>query len=257
MLNFAKVNKILIRNLFNMKKHTFFLLLLFLYSCENFDDNSVTMNPKIELSENIARLGDPIMVTKIQNQRVDSKTELFKASTSGITYKYKWGLGYFCDSEEYYNQIGIEKIGFSSEGTSNCMTELSHIIKAKITHPKFKNSQIINMVIRFDTKASSFTYKPYPTTGQLVSLNKDCAYKENQKEIFECVRCITPNRCYLISQNISCSSDIWNEQSITINSTTNPNLDIFDSSSVDIILGFKCDNKSIDISGISCLITYI
>jgi|GEM_PF-5875499 len=237
-----------------MKNFSVFIISLFIgfIACNNVGTTDLPEITQIETegNENVFSLPEP---TETEYGNVLSTTESFVATLTGVYRVYKWGKS--CRSQNFYSQTDTPyKIGFTSTGSSSCFTETTYVVRAKFSHPNFKNSQVTNIVIMFDVQISSGTTTPYPKV-QVVSLNKNCAYSEDNQGIFDCVNCYSPYICHLIANNIQ-STDEWETKTITINNSTNPSLKIFEAEGNDIILGFLSSTKLMDIKNIRCDITY-
>ncbi len=199
---------------------------------------------------NVTDLEGSTQIGPTEYENAFSTTESFNATVKGVYRVYEWGKS--CRSVNYYTQSGNYMIGFISTGSSSCFTEKTYKVRAKFSHPNFKNSQITNIVIKFDIKSAVGT--PYPT-AQVVVPNKNCAYSEDAQALFDCLSCYSPNICYLVANEIQ-STGSWQTKTITINSSTNPDLDIFEADKSDFVLGFSGNSRTINIGNINCDITY-
>lgn len=184
-----------------------------------------------------------------------SQTVTINATASPVLKTYRWGTNFGCSGTTYSKPAGsIHKVGFRSTGWSGCFTEESYVLNAKFNHPQFTNADITSIVLRYDVQGSSLTGSPYPSIN-VHAPSQSCANSSTNSTIFSCVNIPNGGAFTALASSQSTTAN-WVSKSITINSGTNPNLAIFNSSSTYFHIGFDAWSKIANVKNVRCDITY-
>mgnify|MGYP001799541321 CR=1 FL=1 len=183
-----------------------------------------------------------------------TQTITVNANVTPVKRLYKWGTT-FCSGTTYSQPAGsIYDVGFESNVFAGCHNEESFIAKAKFNHPNFPNSQITSITIRYDAKLDISQNVSFGNL-QIHVPSQSCANSTSSATVFNCVNMLNGGAYTMLGTNVSVNSS-WAAKTITITPSTNPNLNVFNSSSTFFHVGFDAWAGVMNVRNIRADITY-